>query len=57
VHRLDRTYQIQDRCTDCAECVTGSKIILDAPDGTLGDMGQLEARFSPLGDGVNLGVR
>jgi hypothetical protein len=57
VHGLDRTYQIQDRCTDCAECVTGSEIILDAPDGTLGDMDQLEARFSPLGDGVNLGVR
>jgi hypothetical protein len=25
---------VQDRCTVCAECSTGSKIILDAHDGT-----------------------
>jgi hypothetical protein len=25
---------MQDRCTICAECATGSEIILDAPDGT-----------------------
>jgi hypothetical protein len=25
---------VQDRCTVYAECTTGSKIILDAPDGT-----------------------
>ena len=25
---------MQDRCTLCAECNIGSKIILDAPDGT-----------------------
>jgi hypothetical protein len=24
----------QDSCTICAECTTGSEIILDAPDGT-----------------------
>jgi len=24
----------QDRCTVCVECTIGSKIILDAPDGT-----------------------
>jgi hypothetical protein len=24
----------QDRCTVCIECTIGSKIILDAPDGT-----------------------
>jgi hypothetical protein len=24
----------QDRCTICAECTIGSKIILDAPNGT-----------------------
>ena len=24
----------QDRCTVCVECIIGSKIILDAPDGT-----------------------
>ena len=27
---------VQDRCTGCAEHTIGSKIILDAPDGTLG---------------------
>jgi hypothetical protein len=25
---------IQDRFTDCADCVTGSEIIVGAPDGT-----------------------
>ena len=25
---------VQDRCTVCAECTIGSKIILDAPDRT-----------------------
>jgi hypothetical protein len=25
---------MQDRCTVCAECTIGMKIILDAPDGT-----------------------
>jgi hypothetical protein len=25
---------MQYRCTFCAECTTGSEIILDAPDGT-----------------------
>jgi hypothetical protein len=24
----------QDRCKVCAECTIGSKIVLDAPDGT-----------------------
>ena len=34
----------QDRCTLCAERTIGSEIVLDAPDGTLGDMGHLESR-------------
>jgi hypothetical protein len=25
---------MQDRCTVCAECTIGTKIVLDAPDGT-----------------------
>ena len=25
---------VQDRCTVCARCSIGSKIVLDAPDGT-----------------------
>jgi hypothetical protein len=27
---------MQGRCTVCAKCATGSKIILEAPDGTAG---------------------
>ena len=44
----------QDRCTVCAECTMGMEIILAVPDGTPGDVGQGEARFSPFGDSVNL---
>ena len=34
----------QDRCTVCAERTIGSEIVLDAPDGTLGDVGHVESR-------------
>ena len=56
----------QDRCTVCAECTSGMEIILAAPDGTPRDEGQVkahfsafrvsdvEARFGPFGDSVNL---
>ena len=44
----------QDRCTVCAECTMRMEIILAVPDGTLGDVGQGEARFSPFGDSVSL---
>ena len=44
----------QDRCTVCAERTIGSEIVLDAPDGTLGDVGHVESRFCPFGDGVNV---
>ena len=47
----------QDRCTVCAECSTGMEIILAVPDGTLGDVGQGEAHFSPFGDSVSLDRR
>jgi hypothetical protein len=47
----------QDRCTVCAECTIGLETILDAPEVLLGDVGQVEARFSPFGDSVNLGAR
>ena len=30
----DSVVSVQDRCTDCAKCTIGSKIILDAPNGT-----------------------
>ena len=38
----------QDRCTVCAERTIGSEIVLDAPDGTIGDGAQMEARFGPF---------
>ena len=38
----------QDRCTVCIECTTGSEIVLDAPDGLLGDVGHVESHFSPV---------
>jgi hypothetical protein len=47
----------QDRCTICAERTIGSEIILTHPMVLLGDMGQVEARFGPFGDSVNLGIR
>jgi hypothetical protein len=35
----------------------GIKIILGTPNGTLSDVGQVEARFGPFGDSVKLGAR
>ena len=35
----------------------GVEIILDVLDGTLGDMGPGEARFSPIVDSVSLDAR
>ena len=34
----------KDRCMVCAERTIGSKIILDAPDGTPSDIGHVESR-------------
>ena len=34
---------VQDWCLVCARCKIGSEIILDAPDGTLGDKAQVKA--------------
>ena len=47
----------QDRCTVCAERTIGSKIILDAPDRLLGDVGHVESLFFPFGDSVSVGAR
>ena len=44
----------QDRCTVCAECTSGMKIILGTPDLLLGNIGQEEACFGSFGDSVNL---
>jgi hypothetical protein len=41
---------VQDWCTVCAEHTIGSKIISDAPFGTLGDVGHAKSHFDPFGD-------
>jgi hypothetical protein len=41
----------------CVKHTTGSEIILDAPDGTLGDVGLVESHFNPFGDSVSVGAR
>jgi hypothetical protein len=48
---------IQDRCMVCAERTVCSEIILDAPDGLLGDVGHVESRFCPFADSVSIGAR
>ena len=47
----------QNMCTVCAECTMGMEIVLDVLDGTLGDVGQGEARFSPFVYSVSLDAR
>jgi hypothetical protein len=36
---------VQDGCTVCVKRTIGSEIFLDAPDGTLGDVGQVKISF------------
>ena len=48
---------VQDRCMVCARCTIGLQIVLDAPDGTLGDVGHVESRFFPFEDSVGVGAR
>ena len=36
---------MQDRCTVCVECTIGLGIVLDAPDGILGDVCHVESGF------------
>jgi hypothetical protein len=49
----------EDRCTVCAKCTTGLEISWGTPNSTLllGDVVQVEARFGPFGDSVNLSDR
>jgi hypothetical protein len=47
----------EDRCMVCTERTIGSKIILDALDGTLGHDALVKAHFGPFGDSTNLDVR
>ena len=48
---------MQDRCMVCAKCTTGMEILFGIPDGTLGDLGEMEANWSLFGDSVNLNAR
>jgi hypothetical protein len=41
----------------CAEQTTGSKIVLNAPDGTPTNEAQVDARFGPFGDIAILNAR
>ena len=41
----------------CVKCTMGMEIILGVPDGTLGDVGEVEACFRPFEDSVNLNAR
>jgi hypothetical protein len=45
---------MQDSCTVCAERTIGSKIVLDAPDGSPGDIGHVESHFNPFGESVTV---
>jgi hypothetical protein len=47
----------QDRCTVCVERTTGSKIDLDAPNGTPTRWAQVEARSRPFKDIANPDTR
>jgi hypothetical protein len=43
-----------DRCTVCAKHKIGSEIVMDAPNGTLGDLGHVESHFGPFGDNISV---
>ena len=48
---------MQDTCTVCVKRIIGLEIILDAPDGTPGDVGHVEPQLFPYGDSVSVGAR
>jgi hypothetical protein len=50
IHLETVLVSVQDSCTVCAKRTTGLEIILDAPDGTLDDVGHVKSRFDPFGD-------
>jgi hypothetical protein len=47
---------VHDSCTVCAERTIGTKIVLDAPDGTPKNVGQVDPSGS-VGDSVSVGAR
>jgi hypothetical protein len=48
---------MQDWCIIYTEQDIGSEIILDTPDGILGDVGHVKSHFSSFGDGVSVNAR
>jgi hypothetical protein len=48
---------VQDRCTVCAKCTTGSESFRMPAMLLLGDKAHVEAQFSPYGDSANLDTR
>ena len=48
---------VQDSCTVCTKRTIGLDVVFNAPMVLLGDEVQVEARFSPFGDSVNLDAR
>ena len=48
---------VQDRCMVCTRRTIGSKIVLDATDGTTRYKAQVEAHFGLFRDSANLGAR
>jgi hypothetical protein len=47
----------QDSCSVCAYRMVGLEIILEAPDGILSDMGQVESHFTLFEESVSVGAR
>jgi hypothetical protein len=48
---------VQDRCTDCAKCTIGSRIILDETMELLGYEAHVDARFGLFRDSANVDAR
>ena len=57
VHSETVLASVQDRCTVYTNCTIGSKIILEAPDGTPRYVGHVESCFGPFGDSVSVATR
>jgi hypothetical protein len=44
----------QDGCAVCAKRTIGSEMVLNAPDGSPRQVGQVESHFDPFGDSVSV---
>ena len=41
----------------CAQCTIGSEIVMEVPDGMVGEEAQVKSRFGLFGDSANLYAR